>query len=340
MVDLTLLVPGLLGPDQYYADDYVPQLPALERMLACADHEQYAPQSFHRLLSELVGLDLVDGKDVPVGAVTRLVDDNMLPQGYWMRADPVHLRPDRDGLILMDSFVLGLNRHDALAIAAEIKKILPDYDMNLEVPSVDRWYVSLNHVPNIRTTDLSMVVGRDINAYLPQGADAMRFHSLLNQIQMQLHSCDINQLRSQKSELQINSVWFWGAGELPDNPGQLWSAIYSEDVFARGLAMLTDTPCRPPPADMNGLAASLEKNKSILLVLDHCLMPAQYQNLQLWYEALLLLEKTWFIPLLSMLKWGKLKKLTLVTDTSEFEISWLTLCKMWRKSKSIARYKD
>ena len=167
----------------------------------------------HILLSQLIGLSFDVGKDAPVAAVARLVDDHTLPQGCWMRADPVHLSPNRNRLILMDSFTLSLNRHDALALAAEIKNVLLDYGMNIEVPSVDRWYISLNQAPSIRTSDLSIVVGRDINGYMPHGTDAKGLHYLFNQIQMQLYSCDINQLRLKKSELPINSVWFWGMGE-------------------------------------------------------------------------------------------------------------------------------
>ena len=103
--------------------------------------------------------------------------------------------------------------------------------------------------------------------------------------------------------------------------------------------MLTDTPCCPISPDAEGLVAGFRMYKSILLVLDHCLVPAQYQNLQLWYEALLLLEKSRFMPFLSMLKWGKLKKIVIVTDTNEFILNQLTTAKMWRKSKSIAKYK-
>jgi len=339
MQNLTLFIPGLLGPDTHYSDDFAPKLDSLELLLARSDHTQGLSASYHRLLCELMGLALDPVRDVPIAAVTRLVDDNGSQQSIWLRADPVHLSPDRDGLILMDSFILRLSQHDALAVAAEVNKVLTDYSWTVEVPYEDRWYISLDELPDMITTELPEVVSRNISAFLPQGRDAAKFNTLLNDIQMQLHGCDINQLRESKGELPVNSVWFWGAGQTPGNFIGNYTVVFSDDVFARGLSKKGDIPCYPVPAAIEPIMKDYKKAESVLLVLQHCEAPAQYQNLRLWHEALLLLEEAWFTPALGMLKQGNVRSLRIITNSCAFDISRLGLKKIWRKPRSIGYYR-
>ena len=340
MRNLTLVIPGLLGPDAHYSDDFNPALESLEMLLARSIHKQDQTPSYHRSLCELMGLDLDPGHDVPVAAITRLIDDNAPSQDVWMRADPVHLSADRDGLILMDSFILRLSQHDALAAATEVNKVLADYGWVVEVPFEDRWYIHLDEMPDLTTTELSMVVGRNINPYLPRGAGAARLHGIMNEIQMQLHASDLNQYRTGRGELPVNSVWFWGVGQMPAESGQQrWAAVYSEDVFVRGLALKTGTPCFPLPLNIDTVIKDSGNNDSALIVLQHCQAPAQYQNLQLWHQALELLEQTWFAPVLDVIKQGDVRSLRIISGPHLFETSWFGLKKVWRRSTSIGHYR-
>lgn len=340
MRNLTLFIPGLLGPDTHYSDDFAPKLGSLEMLLARSKHSRNLSPSMYRSLCDESGMDLDPQRDVPVAAITRLYDDNGTPEGVWMRADPVHLRPDRDGLNLMDSFVLGLTQHDALAIATEVNKVLTDYGWVMEVPYEDRWYIRLDKLPEMTTSELPAVVGKDIRHHLPKGRDAKKFHNLLNEIQMQLYSCDLNQLRESKGELPVNSVWFWGLGQIPVNLQWDWSVVFSDDIFVRGMARTASSPCHAVPADPESLIDACKDDDRALLVLQHCQAPAQYQNLLLWHQALELLEHAWIKPLLGHLQQGDVRNLRIIGDTHGFTASWLGMKRFWRKPVPLGNYRS
>ena len=339
MHSLTIVVPGLLGPDAHFSNDFIPKLPALENLLAHAQHHQDQVSAYHRRLAMLMGFDIEPGKDVPVAAVTRIVDNNHDASGNWLRADPVHLGADRNGLILMDSFILNLSQHDAIAIAAEVSKVIGEYGWSIEVPFEDRWYIRIEDGLDLTTSELSSVVGNDIVGHLPRGKDSPKFHKIMNEIQMQLHSADINQFREKNGELPINSIWFWGLGSLDEIPEPAWSAIFTDDVFASSLAELTDTPCYPVPQHFLAIQENCESQSDVLVVLPHCQAPSQYQNIQLWDKALLMLEGCWFEPALEWLQQGKLKNLNIISDSHDFELGRFGLKKFWRKQVMIGQYR-
>ncbi len=339
MRNLTLFIPGLFGPHANYADEFMPVLPTLEWLLCHATHTRTTESSIHRVIAGLLGLDLDDNRDVPVAAITRLVDDSGPVRGCWMRADPVHLSPDRDGLVLMDSFILGLSQHDALALAAEVNRILADYGWMVEVPGPDRWYIRLDETPDITTTDLPAVVGRDINRYLPDGADAAKLHRILNEVQMQLHDCEVNQYREGKGELPVNSIWFWGVGEMPPDFHAADVSVYGEDSFLKGLSLKAGRQCLAPPAGLEELLGGGDDIDDALLLLQHCQAPAQYQNLQLWHEALLVLEQHWFEPALRELNRGGIRSLRIMSGDQIFHTGLFSRLKFWRKSRLIGDYR-
>ena len=339
MRSLTINVPGLLGPEDYFIDEFIPGLPALETLLARSNHTKNRNFEYYRILAGLMDFDVDPGRDVPVAAVTRIFDNDNDASGTWLRADPVYLSPDRDGLILMDSFILNLSQHDALAIADEVNKVIGKYGWTIEVPFEDRWYIRIDDNLDITTTELSTVVGCDIAGYLPRGDDSTEFHNLLNEIQMQLHAADINKLRETNGELPVNSVWFWGFGRIEKIPEPRWGAVFTDDVFVRSLAQLASTPCYDVPQHILAIQEHCEKNDDVLVVLPQCLTPSQYQNIQLWHQALVLLEGTWFVQALEWLQQGKLKRLRIISDAHDFQLGRFALKKFWRKPVSISHYR-
>ncbi len=71
---------------------------------------------------------------------------------------------------------------------------------------------------DLATTPLSVAIGRDIEPLMPQGDDALRFRSLLNELQMLLFEHPVNQAREARGELPINSLWLWGGGHKRPAP--------------------------------------------------------------------------------------------------------------------------
>ena len=163
------------------------------------------------------------------------------------------------------------------------------------------------------------------------GKAAPDWQRLLTEIQILLHGSEVNAARQAQGELPVNSLWFWGAGELPAAFDTRWSLIYSDDVFVQGLAMLADTPCLPLPDDMQTLCSGDAVNPQVLVVIharSTCEMAASYQAL----------EAACFAPLLKKMRAGTIEKLNILTEEKGFALQRADLYKFWCRKKSIDQY--
>lgn len=338
MRSLTIYIPGLFGPETPVQKDDLPTLPALNWFLSKADRETLTIKSPSYQLCDLFGLEYPADHDYPVAAIARLNDDNQPPSGFWLRADPVHVAADRDGLILLDSTRFRLSQHNALALAAEVNKMLEPRGMSLEVPMPYRWYIRLPENQHLITTPIDMVVGKDLLPYMPRGDDRIAWIQLLNEIQMVLHGAEINEQRQQEKQLPINSLWFWGTGAIPDRLERKWSQVISDDILARGLAMLAATPFKELPEMLPALT-NIETGFNGLLAFQGLQRFNYYHDLEGWFEALMDIEKNWLQPLKNELLNNRLEQIHLRTDSVLFTLDNSSRFRFWRKQKNVLSYK-
>jgi hypothetical protein len=338
MRSLTVFIPGLFGPNIAIHPDDLPSLPALNSILAKGEHQTVQQISASYTLCELFGLSAEEG-DHPVAAISRLSDDNQHPEGLWLRADPVHVSADRDGLILIDNNRFTLNQRDALALAADINLLFEPYGISIEVPVPTRWYLRVHEDYKLKTVPVDSIVGKDILPFMPTGDDRINVIQLMNDIQMTLHSSDVNKRREQERQLPINSVWFWGFGELPKIIDRHWSFVVSDEILAKGLSMIAATPFEDLPESYNDIK---DKGSSYngLIVINSFQKFSYYHDLEGWLEALLSVESNWFEPLLNALKNNELDQLTIRTDINNITIDKVSRYKFWKKKKNIISFKQ
>ncbi len=334
MRTLTLSIPGLLGPQAAVHPDDLPDLPVFNWLVSRATQQTYLniPASYQ--LCHLFELSRHEGQDFPIAAISRLSDDNQHPDGIWLRADPVHVSADRDGLILLDKHRFSLSQHDALAIASELKALFSSRGLQLEVPVASRWYVRIPERKDLVTTPIDQVIGKDVLPFMPVGDDRIEWIQLMNEVQMTLHDCEANHRREQDKQLAINSVWFWGYGELPDIINRKWSLVIGEDMLAKGLAMLSATPFQELQSDFS--QHSLPDNDFDGLISFHSFNSFNhYQDLEGWIEALIALEQNWLVPIQQQLKSGKLDQLIILTERLRFDIARQSRFHFWKRGKSL-----
>lgn len=339
MRSITLFIPGLLGPDIAIHPDDLPSLPALNWFLTKGQHQTRPALSASYSLCELFGLSSEKETDFPIAAISRLSDDNQQPEGVWLRADPVHVQADRDGLILIDNNRFSLSQHDALGLAADINIILKPYELELEVPVPYRWYLKVQNGLKLKTTPIDSVVGRDILPYMPSGDDRINMIQLMNDIQMTLHDSDINKKREQEKALPINSIWFWGYGALPKIIDRQWSFIISDEMLAKGLSMIAATPFEELPQNYADIKKT-DPNYNGLLVINSFQKFSYYHDLEGWLEALMYYESNWFSPLLKALKRKELDQLTIRTETRTISLDKACRYKLWKKQKTLNSFKQ
>jgi hypothetical protein len=336
---LYLLIPGLIPPVEADAEA-LPTLPALERLLARAECTRDAPKGLEPLLFELFQAETEGGGDLPVAAVTRVLDLGVIDNGWWLRADPVHLRPERDRLILLDASLLDLTQDEAARLAAEIAEVFQADGFLLKAPRPGRWYLKPPRAPKLTTTPLPLVAGHDIHPYLPQGRDGMAWQTLLNEIQILLHSAKVNEERERRGKPPINSLWFWGGGRLPRLAPTAWTAVWSAEPLALAFARLAEIPSRALPSGFEAWrrAAAAERPGDHLVVLDHARTAVQYRDFETWAEIMTELEARWFAPLLEALRAGALTRVVFASDGGQrFRLTPKEARRWWRR-RSLASH--
>jgi hypothetical protein len=338
MHSLTLFIPGLLTPARDLAEQDIPRVPALEKILACAGCEQLVPFGFSDALCMLFKLEGQPDRDFPIAAITRLVDDEHSLAGIWMRADPVHLAADHQGLILMDESAFTLDQHDALVLAADVKDVLAERGMILEAPTTNRWYVTMDEIPAIKTVPIHEVAGHDIHYYMPSGKDQQAWAKLLNEVQMVLHNSPVNAERERRGERAINSLWFWGCGELPILVKCPWSRVFTDEIIAKGFSSLANIPCHDLTESIDDMLDTSAQDEDVLAVMSFGLQHAQYHDIKGWIDFITYVEEFWFADILDCIKAGVIEEVTLLTEYQQFTLRKSSFYQFWKRPKPVSAY--
>ncbi len=337
---LALLVPGLFGPAER-PDGGERRFAALETVLARADRATRDIVGFEARLFDLFGVACPPDGDWPVAAVTRIVDAGVVDNDWWMRADPVHLHASGGGLILTDAADLKLTPQEASALVAELMEVFTADGWLFKAAHPQRWYLRPLTPPNIRTHALPDVVGRDIHSYLPYGPDAKAWHTILNEIQILLHTSNVNQAREARGELPVNSLWFWGAGRLPQLGGTDWTQVWSDEPLGLGLARLAGIPGAKLSDAPGRWLQEPASTGAQLAVLDQARRAAGYGDSAAWAERIGEIDARWIAPALQALERNTVEQLTLCTDSrTEFTLGRRALRRWWRRRRPLEHYRQ
>lgn len=246
----------------------------------------------------------------------------------WLCADPVYIHPDRDQALLFAHEELDIDLDEAKQLAKLINQHYQDDPWELHIGSTHRWYIKLEQSYDIKTNVLHRVKGKNIFNYLPAGEDARYWQQCMNELQMLLHSSDINQQREDKGLLPINSLWLWGSGLNQKETPLHWQKIYSDDAVLNGLGVLSDSKVAALPDELG----DIETIEGDVLVVNQQLQTIlQQDDIFSWLDELQYLEKYWFAPLLEKLDSNPELQVTLLLDNNEaYQFSRKQLKRWWR----------
>ncbi len=332
-MQLVLVLPGLLWPSPGATGLTAGlALPSLETLLGFARTTASPPRPFESSLAHAFGLP---PDDVPVAALRRLGERDDSPvDGQWICADPVHLQVTREHLLLSDADDLGLSAAEAGALLEGLNEYFlpaePDF-VRFEARSSRRWYLRLKTPARVVFSPLGEVVGRPVAGYMPRGDEAARWSRIINEGQVLLHNHPINQARAAAGKPTVNSLWFWGAGALPERVTPPAPIVRGEDRLTCGLARAAGI--RP-----DGLTGRLPTQDAFIVV-DTLLRPSLHLDIDRWRTGLVDLEARWFKPLLSALRSRRLSKLRIRIPgeraSLELDIGRFDLLKLWRKPRTL-----
>ena len=286
---LDLLVPDLVPPPDAPAAMRETRMRALERWLGRAEMSELPAGSAASWLARAHGLEAL-----PAAALSRLGDVGEA-QGVWMRADPVHLQVEGDALRLRGPATLDVGEPEARALAAALNAHFAADGLLFEVAAPDRWYVRVpGEAP--RTTPLDEAVGRDVFGLLPSNTQ-FNWRSALTEAQMILGNHEVNARRESERRPGINSIWFWGAGSLPDTAASApYSLVLANDPAVRGLARWSGAQVRSSVASIAEVDLTA-RNESALAVLDSLSGALARGDAQGWQIEAMRLDDKWFAHL-------------------------------------------
>ncbi len=310
---LTLLLP----PRSRFAGQTLPS--GLAGALARADAAVGEPGSRAQLQRHAELLP----RHWPMAAITRQLDAGDAELGRWLRADPAHVRADINAVRMLACGNLGLTRDETEALLMPLRPLFGDAGFPISAPVPERWYLHLPRESKLpEFVEPETVLGDDLYEHLPAGDLGRRWRALLNEAQVILHNHPVNAERIARGALPVNSVWFWGAGVLPDAVHMTADAVFSSAVDLAGLAALAGLRLAPPPANLAALETATQGQIGrVLIDLRPCRDPAG-------------LARDWLLPALAGLAKKRIVELRL--DFADGSRLCLTRGQRWRLWRRVA----
>jgi hypothetical protein len=330
-VHLTLLVPELIWPepaDQYALGNLA--APGLEWVLARARSERRERRPFETALADSFGLTAP-----PFGAL-RLLGEGIeeARSGHWLCADPVHLRFHQERIVLADASAFDVDEDEAHRLVAALNAEFGDVGQ-FHAASAGRWYLRLNVAVDHPAEPISAVAGRRVDGELK--GSALPLTRCLNEVQMFLHGHPLNDRREAAGQPAINSLWLWGGGALPASIAPGFSAVFTDNPLAAGLARAAGTALHSRPAGLADLPP--DAGERPLVVLDQLLPGVAHEDSDGWRGSFGQIDAGWFAPLKKSLG-NRVDRISLIAPTVYGELRYTLTAgdrwKLWKSGKPIA----
>jgi hypothetical protein len=318
-----LIVPGLLS-SQTEA-----RYPALELLLARGRRESADSLTLEQWLHEAFEQP---GDALAAGALALAASGADAGDGWWARADPVHLRALRDRVVVAPGEALQISADEADQLTTALNRHFTD-TVTFHTLDPRRWTASFNTEKSFLGKPAIEAAGRDV-------ASARSGEALLTEIQMLLHAHPVNEAREARGEPAVNSVWLWGAGRLPAEAQGPWRSIAASDPSALGLAQLAGMRRFALPASAAAWLGQLPEEGRHLALLDALRAPVALEQQAEYEAALEALERAWFEPLLGALRAGRVGMVTLRAPDAGAGVETVRndLRRFWRRPRAIGRY--
>jgi len=225
---------------------HVLRLPQLEQLLsglqpaAVTDGDEHTLNLPHeQLLAAAHGWAGGDGR-WPFAAAGALADGVPVGEGEdgWGLLTPTHWQVGREQIVLRDPDELALDDAESRALLQAVRPLFESEGWSLHWGAALRWYACHASLRTLATASLDRVIGRAIDAWLPDRLAAQQLRRLQSEVQMLLHTHPLNDAREARGALPVNSFWLSGTGitqplvdaaSLPTIDGRLRAPLLAED---------------------------------------------------------------------------------------------------------------
>lgn len=207
--------------------------------------------------------------------------------GYYLCADPVHLRIDGDAVVLDAGIGATVSEAEAQALIKILNAHFSQDGWTLVAAAPSEWLLHSDGTLDAKTCAPARVHGRSIENFLPQGPDARILKRFGNEAQMLLHEASVNLDREANGQPPINGVWLWGGGRAGASaPVTDGTWVLSDALYVRGLAAAAGATGAPLPAGPDAIDPG-----AAAVLID---LAAPYAEPHAWVHWL---AETWLEPL-------------------------------------------
>jgi hypothetical protein len=338
-MQFTLLIPDLLPPSELGTEPYANlRVPRLCTLLARGETARRSPLASEDWLCERFGV--ARQQDRPLAALMLKADGGEPRQDYWLCAEPVQLRVDRNRLIVA-ARIADYSAAEAEVLAAALNGHFGADGLEFCAPGPLRWYVRTQSAPALTTTPLMQALNRSVKHHLPQGADALAWHRVMNEAQMILHTHPVNVAREANGMAVANSIWLWGGGTLPAISRPPYTATWGGGQLVRALAVAGGIPHRELPANGTECLAAASAGDH-LIAIDAPADALRDGDVVNWQDRLAAIDAQWIQPLGDALRATTLAGLEIVAcnrdNLLETAATRSNLRRFWRRARSLANY--
>jgi len=302
-------------------------LPVLNKCLARATRQQLPAQNLADYLGVAFGVK--QGELAPILATS---DGLTLGDGFWFRADPVHLNVQPSRMIVQTN--VQPTATDAAQICHSLNAHFEQDGWQFFAPHPTRWYLHVPEMPDLQTHAIFEVDGCDARQFQPSGKAALRWNAQLTELQMLLNSHPVNLQIEARGGLSINSVWWWGGGRAAAASGSQYSQVAGDGEMLSALAKWSAVP------QLN-FADTLSQGNS-LWVWDGLALAARRGDTESWRQSLLEFERQCLALAWAALARGEIDQLRLDVLQNNalirFELSRWSVYKYWRQVRPLFQF--
>lgn len=249
------------------------KLPQLDKLLArltpqpldAGDEFSLSPPH-ERALARALGLPVTDGL-IPWAALQAQATD-----GAWAFITPCHWQVGTNHIAMSGQELPDFPAQESQALLAAMQPYFEEDGITLQYEHPTRWLARGPLFDGLATASLDRVVGRNVENWIPRSAPAAKLRRLQNEMQMLLYTHPVNDARSARGVLPVNSFWLSGTGSLPapqpspPSPpvviSTLRTAALNEDWAAWSQAWAT-----LDATEIAALLAALERGEPVQLTL-------------------------------------------------------------------------
>jgi hypothetical protein len=192
------------------------KLPQLDKLLArltpqpldAGDEFSLSPPH-ERALARALGLPVADGL-IPWAA-----QQARATEGAWAFITPCHWQVGTNHIAMSGQALPDFPAQESQALLAAMQPYFEEDGITLQYEQPTRWLARGDLFNGLATASLDRVVGRNVENWIPRSAPAAKLRRLQNEMQMLLYTHPVNDARSARGVLPVNSFWLSGTGTLP-----------------------------------------------------------------------------------------------------------------------------